>query len=442
MTHPKVSLLAGPVPPSLVGGEIEALAWILASLTLSICFATLRYSLLRVHASRVLELATDDRVRRRLVPLLRRAESLATSAGMLKVGLDLFFLALLLGWLEGDATSSWSNVAVAIVVAVPTLLLFTEVVPTALAKRYGRVLLLRALPGFFVLQLPLMVLSWAFEVVKRLGLRLLGLKDTTPETRHIVEELRHALEDPQISGEVRETQRELIENVIEFTDVDVAAIMTPRTEIHGVDVNDGLAAAIKIGAECGHSRLPVYDGNLDTIIGTISARDVVQVVSAGDLERTNLRTLVHRPYFVPETKRVSELLAEFRNEKVKMAIVLDEYGGTAGLVTLGDIIAEIVGEVQDEFDEETPSDVQVLEDGLADIVASAHVTDVNEALKLGLPEAEDYETIGGYVLAELGRLPKTGESFTRGDFEYTVLEASDRRILKVRVRRLAGEVTS
>ena len=142
--------------------------------------------------------------------------------------------------------------------------------------------------------------------------------------------------------------------------------------------------------------------------------------------------------FVPETKLISELLQEFRRDKQKIAIVLDEYGGTAGLVTMGDILAEIVGEMGDEFDAEEEA-IRILEDGVAEVQASERVSEVNEALDLNLPEEEDYETLAGFVLAHLGRFPKAGEVFVADDVEYTVTEANDRRVLGMRVRKLSTQ---
>jgi putative hemolysin len=141
---------------------------------------------------------------------------------------------------------------------------------------------------------------------------------------------------------------------------------------------------------------------------------------------------------VPETKLVSELLKEFRREKIKLAIVLDEYGGTAGMVTLGDVLGEIVGEIRDESDEESPSPLKHLPGGVVEVDAALHVSEVNELIDLDLPETAGYETLGGFVLAEFGRFPQRGESFTRGATEFQVSEVTDRRVLKVRVRKLVA----
>jgi putative hemolysin len=173
------------------------------------------------------------------------------------------------------------------------------------------------------------------------------------------------------------------------------------------------------------------------VIGTISARDVVQLAAAGRLEQANLQQIVHPAYFVPETKLVSELFEELRRQKIKMAVVLDEYGGTAGLITVGDIVAELVGDIPDEYDVDEPSPLRHLAGGAVEIDAGLHVSEVNEALELDLPEEADYQTLGGFVLAELGHFPSSGEAFERGPHRFEVVDASDRRVLKVRVRRLS-----
>jgi CBS domain containing-hemolysin-like protein len=266
---------------------------------------------------------------------------------------------------------------------------------------------------------------------------MFGLRDDPESTRRLVAGLRNVIEDAEISGTLDATEKELISNVMEFRDVDVAAVMTPRTEIQAADVEQGILAAAQKLAGSGHSRVPVYEGTLDTIIGTVSARDLVAVIAAGKLESTELRAIVHTAYFVPETKHISELMSELRREKIELAIVLDEYGGTAGLVTMGDIVGEIVGELPDEYDEDAPAPVRPLPGGAAEVDATLHVTEVNEALDLDLPEEADYETLGGFVLATLGHFPHHGEHFTRGNAEFSVVEASDRRVLKVRVKKLA-----
>ncbi|MEZ5975144.1 MAG: hemolysin family protein [Planctomycetota bacterium] len=212
--------------------------------------------------------------------------------------------------------------------------------------------------------------------------------------------------------------------------------MTPRTEVESVEVDDGLEEAMNTILACGHSRLPVYEDTIDSIIGTVTARRVMIEMAKEPSKRGRLRDLLTPPMLVPETKPVAALLREFRDVKQKMAVVLDEYGGTAGIVTMADVVGEIVGEFLEEHDQEDQR-IREVERGTWELSAGLHVSEVNEALELEIPEEEDFETLGGFVLAKLGHIPAAGESFEFGDASYAVMEASDRRVLWVRVRTSA-----
>jgi putative hemolysin len=312
-------------------------------------------------------------------------------------------------------------------------LFMSEFLPGALARRYGDSLLIAVLPAFEFLQRPLQVIVWFLVTLNASILRVLGVERETTETREIVEGLREVIEDSERRNDLNATERELIENVIEFSDVDVAEIMTPRTEIHGVDLEDGIDAVIQIAASEGHSSIPVFEDNLDNIVGYLSARGIVGLLANKKLAEADFRKQLRPVYFVPETKRVTDLLGEFRRGKRKMAIVLDEYGGTAGMVTLGDILGEIVGDIGDEYDRDDPEPVHFLEPGKAVIEASLRIAEVNEAMELELSEEEDYETLGGFVLAEFGRFPRIGESFEIDGTKFQVTDATDRRVLRVEV---------
>jgi len=268
---------------------------------------------------------------------------------------------------------------------------------------------------------------------------MVGSEEQPSSARPILEGLRDVLASSDVEGELAETEREIIENAIEFRDVDVAEVMTPRTEIEAASLDAPLDEVVRTIAQGGHSRIPVHESNLDRIVGVISARDVILRLASGPLEDSSLREMMRPPHFVPETKLVSELLGELRKEKQKLAVVLDEYGGTAGLVTMGDILSELVGEIPDEWDPEEPAAIQRKEGGSAEVAAAERISEVNEELELQLPEEEDYETLGGFVLAELGHFPKQGESFVHDHVEFSVLEASDRRVLRVGVCPLARD---
>jgi putative hemolysin len=434
---------APPLPwPSEWTDLLGAALWTLPFLLLAALFAVLRSSLLHSHPQRVLSQSLSERQRARIEPLLARADSLATSAGILEVTCELAFATELLRWLAGAAPVDGRAILLTVLIAAPSILLASHALPTVIALGLGDRLLLWTLPAFHLIQIPLRWLVGALEASSRALMRVVGLRQDPASSRQIVEGLRDVIADSEISGDLDETEREIIGNVMEFRDVNISAAMTPRTAIHGVEIGEGILAAARRMAECGHSRIPVFDGSLDTIVGVVTARDVLQAAGERGMSDQPLRAILRPAYFVPETKRLSELLAEFRREKIKLAIVLDEYGGTAGLVSLGDIIQEIVGDIQDEFDEVVPQPLRRLSDGRVEIDASLRVSQVNEELAAEIPENGDFETLAGFVLARLGRFPKRGETFTAGAFEYTVLEASDRRVIKVSLRPVRQEAVA
>jgi len=389
----------------------------------------LRSALLHSVPSRILDEARSDRERDGLRPLLERVEPLATSASVLEITCQILFVVLLLGWL-GDQLSP-GTMGLALAVSVPLLVFATEVLPGMLRGEVSDRVLRSCLPSFDLLQRPLAAVILVLEGARSVLMRVLRIPERPHTVRRIVEDLRDVVEDSYREDPLKEEEREIIENVFEFYDVDVAEVMTPRTELHAVELGEGVDAVVRLIAETGHSRIPVYERTLDAIVGVAYAQEVLQRVAAGDHAASSLRELLQPVGFVPETKLVSELLNEFRSEKRKMAVVLDEYGGTAGIVTVSDVIAELVGDMPEELGEPTPEQIRVREDGSIEVDGATRVSEVNEELELAFPEEEDYETLAGFVLAQLGHFPKEGESFDWENLQVTVTKSNDRRVLEV-----------
>jgi len=423
-------------PAALIAGDFEPILWILAALGLSAFLSTLRSALRFSLPTRTVAREPNEARRGRLEHLLEQADAHGTSAGIFKITCDLVFTVLLVGYIAGQASLTFDVLALAVAIAAPTLLLFTEAMPVSVARAWGDGLLVRALPAFHWAQLPLVPVVKALQAVRRALLRALSIEDDT-SSRRIVEGLRDVVRTSGGTVELAETERELIENVMEFGNVDAAEVMTPRTELIAVPVDATLEEVLKKFVEAGNSRLPVYDDGIDNIIGTVSAIDVAEALVEDRGLQRGLRELLRPPMLVPETKLVRELLREFRSRKQKLAIVVDEYGGTAGVVSLTDVLGEIVGYIRDEH-EEGDEGLRSLGDGTYEVQAGLHVSEVNEALGLAIPEEEDFETLGGFVLAQLGHFPKPGESFQNDRVTYSIAEASDRRVLKVRVQRSAA----
>jgi len=208
--------------------------------------------------------------------------------------------------------------------------------------------------------------------------------------------------------------------------------MTPRTEIVGLEIGAPQAEVKKTLEESGHSRIPVYDGTLDHIVGILYARDLLKHLGQSP-EQFNIRSAIRNPVFVPEIKPLRDLLREFRQQKVHIALVADEYGGTAGLVTIEDILEELVGEISDEHEPVEPSSFRRLDERTADVDARIYIGDLNRLLGLSLPDDAGYETLGGFVSVSMGRIPAEGASFEQEGVRYTITSAEPQKVNRVKI---------
>jgi len=264
--------------------------------------------------------------------------------------------------------------------------------------------------------------------------RMAGVQEVTPdqEQEEKQEELLSVFEQGKIEGVVDEEEMEMIENVLELSDTTAEEIMTPRTDLIAVDANQDLQSLVDIIAQAGHSRIPIYENNIDDIIGFVYAKDLLSEIGKNP-EEYKLREKMRPAYFVPESKPLRVLLHEFQNQKLHIAVVLDEYGGTAGIVTIEDILEELVGEIVDEYEETPPEAVQRIDDNTIELDARVYIDDLNEDFELNLPEDEDYDTVGGFVFAHLGYIPKAGKTFEYDKITFKVLSAEARRINRIRI---------
>lgn len=311
-------------------------------------------------------------------------------------------------------------------------------VPMSIALHAGaRVVFSRSLivRGSDVLFRPLRGLgNFSDEVVRRLA----GAR--TQDTQQQVEaELLSVIEEGEATGALGEQERDMLEAVVKFGDLTVEQIMTPRTEIEAMQLSNDLGAVARTMRELGHSRIPVYDDSLDTILGIFYVKDLMHWLGDGPRsgKAFDLKAILRPALFVPETKTVRELLNELMDKKVHIALVADEYGGTAGLVTIEDIIEEIFGEIRDEYEPTTPEMPDVvmrMDQRDADIDGAARIADVNdhlESMGVQIPTSEEYDTVGGFVTTTLGRIPSSGESFAHENMTFTIVEAKPTKVVRV-----------
>jgi len=248
------------------------------------------------------------------------------------------------------------------------------------------------------------------------------------------EEIRVAIEDGAVEGALEAEEKQMIEGILKFRDVDVAEIMTPRTEIESLEADMPLHEALGALTGFRHSRIPVYEDTLDNVVGVVHVRDLM--ATEGDASATQrLRDVMREPFFIPETNTVGPLLHEFQRQHVQIGIVLDEYGGVTGVVTVEDIMEEIVGEIQDEYDEEDHENrVRVRSSGGIELDARVRIDEANERFGLNIPQDEDYDTVGGFVAHLFGRVPEQAEERRVNGLLVRVLQSDQRRVRRVFMR--------
>ncbi|KJS80399.1 MAG: hemolysin [Peptococcaceae bacterium BICA1-8] len=309
------------------------------------------------------------------------------------------------------------------------VLVFGEVTPKTIAAQNAEKWSLNIIEIIRVLSIVFMPIIKILAVLTNFMVRLTG--SAAKQGPFITEdELKLLVNVGQEEGLIAESERAMINSIFEFDDTLVREIMTPRMDMIVTDVTDSFTSVVNIAIDAGHSRIPVYEDTTDNIIGIIYAKDLLKNINK-DFSALEIRKLLRPAYYIPETKKVRDLLAELRQAKVHMAIVIDEYGGTAGLVTIEDVIEEIIGDIQDEFDIEEESIVMLTDDAIrAD--ARASIYDINESLNIDLPD-DDFETISGLVFHLLGHLPKEGEELSLGNVKIKVEKTLGRRVDKVKV---------
>ena len=252
------------------------------------------------------------------------------------------------------------------------------------------------------------------------------------KTRLSEEDLKEVLEASTISGAIDRAEHELIKSILEFTDTTVKEIMVPRPDVVALDITMPRDVLVRKVIDEGYSRLPVYRESIDNIIGIIYSKDLLSLLEHRDL--ILLQDIIRPVFFVPESKKISQLLREFQQKKAHLAIVTDENGGTEGIITMEDIMEEIVGEIHDEYDEVSKA-IEPAKDGSVIVDARLSVSDFNSQFVTDLPEAPEYETLAGFMQKVLGRLPEIGESIAFQEFQFTILSKTARRIRQVRVVR-------
>jgi len=310
-------------------------------------------------------------------------------------------------------------------------LLLNVAAPYVLGRRAGHVILHR---GLLPYSRAIALLLPGAAALRTVATKLMRAGPEPSPEEEAKDELLSAAEEGAREGALDVKVKEMIEGVMDLGEVTAEQVMTPRTELVCLPVGTTVEQAIERSQERGLSRLPVYRKTPDDIVGVLYMKDLLPYLGRG--ETPAIERIVRAPLFVPQSKNVGELLTEMKARQVHLAIVLDEYGGTAGIVTIEDILEEIVGEIADEHEQATGVDVVPIGRDQATVDGRTHVDDLNKALDLDVPEGEEYETVGGLLFTMMGRVPEQGEQFDMNGVRFTILEADERRINRVKVTKV------
>lgn len=272
---------------------------------------------------------------------------------------------------------------------------------------------------------------WLLNKSSNMFLRMLGIKKVGEEDVHTEEELRMILTESEEGGAIKPSENELIQNVFDFDDRYVKQIMVNQTKVSAIDIETRKEDVIKRVIEEGYSRLPVYLGDIDNVIGIIHSKDLLKAVI--DNRFKSIKEIMRPAHFIPETMKVNDLLRDFQRMHVQIAIVTNEHGATAGIITMEDIIEELVGEIQDEHDEEKP-DLEKINDNEFIIKAYANISDINASLPIALPESSNYDTVSGYVNALFGRIPAVNEKKRIEGYEIQIIQRKKQLVELVKLK--------
>ena len=406
---------------------MSAVLLVVLCLLASAFFSAAEMAFIAANRIRLRHLAEQGvRVARGYLEAFQQPERLLSTAMMgvtiAHVSASALTTALLLPWFDRKA-ALWATV-----ILTPVMLVFGEILPKTLTQQRATAVALRIFDPLRAAAWLLAPVVWTANIMVGAMLRGLGYRERRdPFVSR--DDLRLLFQvEPQGTTDVKEEEREMIEGIFDLGETNVREIMVPLVDVVAVPEEATVEEAVARIRESGHSRLPVYRERIDHVIGIVTALDVFQ---RGATEES-VNALLRPAYYVPETKRIDELLRDMQRQRIQLAVVVDEYGGSEGIVSVEDVVEEIVGEIEDEH-ERPPSTLTSLPDGSYLVAARLGIDELNEALEWDVPK-KDYETVGGLILSALGRIPRPGEQVILERYELSVVDADERRILKVKVK--------
>ena len=340
-------------------------------------------------------------------------------------------------WAKFFDQNTWQGISLVVVTIIISYfsLVLGELVPKRIGMQAAEKISFRVAPVLLFVKSCFKPFIAFLTVSTNIIVRMFGFDPDASEENVTEEEILMMVDAGEEKGVIEESQKEMINNIFEFDDIVAADVMTHRTEIEAIEIHEPLADIVKLAIEEGYSRIPVYKEELDNIVGILYVKDLLKYVGSDVPKTFKISNIMRKPVFVPESKKCGDLFNEMTEQKLQMVIIVDEYGGVAGLVTIEDLLESIVGNMQDEYDDEE-EEIEQMVDGSFALEGTSDIGELAETLGIDFPEGE-YDTIGGFIMSELGRIPSADENaeVRYGGYIFTVVEMDERRISKVEAEK-------
>jgi CBS domain containing-hemolysin-like protein len=402
--------------------------WALGLAALSIVLSLVEHGWTTLSRTRLVEGGNGPASRARMQRLIDRGDDAEAALLLLRVGVQVALLACVVQVVhqaDDDATLT-GTLLVSSLIVFGWITLFCRILPDEVGAGTLERMLRLTMPAVVMVST---VLAPPVQIIRRALRRVTG-HTAEAEKELYADEILSAVEESEREGHLEGDQADMIEHVLELSDTEVHELMTPRTDLDVIDIGATVEEARIVATKTGRSRYPLVDGNVDSVVGVVHVKDLL--AHSGE---EPVRASARPAWFVPESKLCTELLTEFQKHKSHIAVVLDEYGGTAGIITIEDVLEEIVGEIDDEFDDDEEEELRIIDPLHAIAQGTMHIDEVNEALGISLPESDDWSTLGGFIFSTLGRLPEVGEVLKHENVNLEV-----RRVIERRVDLIAIEI--
>lgn len=410
-------------------------------LALSAIFSAFESAIFNASYIKLESLSKKSNLAKKILSLKKRTDSVISTIVLGNNFVNILFSAIVtylaIKIAESKNISQSLAVIVATIIATLVIVLFGETVPKSIGAYLSEKSSMKLYYPFMLFWFLFYPLALALSHITNGFLKLFHIKKRGKRIFDTQEEMLSMLEIGKEEGIIEKTEQKMIFSIFEFGDTLVREVMTPRVDIISLSVESTLDDVLKCIMNSNHSRIPIYENNIDNIIGILYIKDLFKIFSAKTEKTTDLQSILRNAYFVPETKGVDELFNEMQKNKIQIAMVFDEYGGLSGLITIEDILEEIVGEIQDEYEVEEKTSQKIGENAYL-ISGTLEVEDFNEHFNANFSD-EEATTIGGIILEKLGRLPNPGEEISINKFKFIISKIRNRRIVQVKVIVKSGE---